>query len=502
MESVMTEDRLKTDLLQRNTIKNSLQDETNKLHSEVRTLDFSYEKVAKQNMELKEKRQRLEAELLTAKIYLEEETRTLNMKELRKADLQKEKAKISEEREKTYAGKRTKEKEHREASKELASAKEMVDKEHREINNIKRDVTQLEVKGEFLKGDIDDEITRRDKKLKETKDTLRTKLEKEEKKHQSKVESAASQITTIIANSKETQQLLSIERTKIEETREKSDELSSKTRNIVKSLDAEVSTQREASRAQENLLRDIQMANDFLAQEQQDQKKRNNRAKHRAEEHIKKDLDSIDSEKIQKVGLEHAREHISRDIDLVTQDAKLAERDAKKTRQEQLRLAEEKEKLRQDILLEAERNRHVTAIGSANKPPSKLPQEIKETAVAIAEINRETASIEDKIDSLKLASFKLGDTKSSHLFDLQLAKVKEESERVVQERDRKVLKKLQEQREELNNRLDNNLKEQEGKSEKDKKDLLIEEEFIRKRKREIEKLIQEERKKAKKIVSS
>lgn len=44
----------------------------------------------------------MEAELRTAKIYLEEETRLLDFKELKKKDLQKIKAKKAEDRDKSY----------------------------------------------------------------------------------------------------------------------------------------------------------------------------------------------------------------------------------------------------------------------------------------------------------------------------------------------------------------------------------------------------------------
>jgi hypothetical protein len=86
----------------------------------------------------------------------------------------------------------------------------------------------------------------------------------------------------------------------------------------------------------------------------------------------------------------------------------------------------------------------------------------------------------------------LEDDKAALNLDLQHTKIAKESDKIVQEQDRAILKKLQEQRMELRSRLDKNLAEQEGKSEKDKKDLLIEEGIIRKRLGDVEKLIREE----------
>lgn len=109
-------------------------------------------------------------------------------------------------------------------------------------------------------------------------------------------------------------------------------------------------------------------------------------------------------------------------------------------------------------------------------------------------IGKETALLENQIDALKLTSVKLEDSKSINTLDVQMAHVKEESEKLGREQDRKAMKKLQEQREELKQRLERNLTAQEGKSERDKTDLLIEEDIIRKKKAEVEKLLQEERK--------
>jgi len=76
--------------------------------------------------------------------------------------------------------------------------------------------------------------------------------------------------------------------------------------------------------------------------------------------------------------------------------------------------------------------------------------------------------------------------------DLLLTRATTEGDQLVREQDKKKIQKLLDQRNEHLSRLERLKAMQEGKSEQEKKDLIIEEEMVTKRKNEVEKLIREE----------
>eukprot|EP00026_Physarum_polycephalum_P000700 Phypoly_transcript_00701.p1 GENE.Phypoly_transcript_00701~~Phypoly_transcript_00701.p1 ORF type:complete len:768 (+),score=130.03 Phypoly_transcript_00701:204-2507(+) len=443
LESFNTEDKLHTDLTQQNYVKSSLQTETNKLNTEVRNLDGIHTGIVKQNTELKEKKQKLEQQLLGAKLYLEEETRILNFKELSQSDLKQHKKAKTEELERSYEVKRLKEKEHRKIAGELAGTKDVYDKEYLHIKTIKRDLSKLEIRGDILKSENDDEVQKRPKKLQQIKETARSRIEKEDSKHRLKVEAVASQLAALSANSQEAQHVLKADKTKIDEIRARTDELSTETRSIVSSLTTEATSQREASRAQDNLKRELQLANDFLVSDKNN-KLKTARAKHRAEDNLKYITEVAALADSKKGALESTKDHLARDYELTKQDLKLAEKEVKKAREHKQKLNEEKEKLRQDT------KQTFAEFTSAQNQSNNITREYEiDSASNIQRSGKDTAIMHTKTEVLKReTAFLTEDNATLQLAHVQ-AKTIKESDKCTLEQDRKTLKKLQDHRAEL-----------------------------------------------------
>jgi hypothetical protein len=107
-------------------------------------------------------------------------------------------------------------------------------------------------------------------------------------------------------------------------------------------------------------------------------------------------------------------------------------------------------------------------------------------------LGQDTDTIHDKTQVLKRETARLAEDKATLQFSHTLAKITEESDKQMLIRDRKALNKLQDHRAELKARLEGIHKSLAVQGAADMRDLLIEEDFVKKRLDDVEKLIREE----------
>jgi chromosome segregation ATPase len=241
----------------------------------------------------------------------------------------------------------------------------------------------------------------------------------------------------------------------------------------------------------------LQLANEFLTGDKHT-KTKTIRTKHKAEENLKAITEAAAQYETKKNALENAKDHLARDYELTKQDLKLAEKEARRAREEKQKLSNEREKLRlaMDAIAEDDRAKPQGARTTSNGSEvyNRILEEESDATSTIDQLGRETEKINTKAEALRREAAKLAEDRAAMQFEQTQAKIARESDKLALAQDLKGLKKMQDHRAELKARLEGIQQSLAGLGANDpsRPNLIIEQDFVKKRVDEVEKLIRDE----------